>query len=416
MPYLPPSIGLRYVSGLRALPPSYWALQGNIQFTDYNYPQCAPPSGHGGFRQGQSSYRYGPALGTTSTPESIVSGLTFGRPESQNTTSLVGAKSQRESGGEPPHGEDIPDLFGIVEHLWAPLEWAETYYPAGPALPTKAQEVEVSLPSFRPVTFGIPLGDIEVPQPSHHYKGPNPGTQMMFINEPSPAPTPSSTSTAPSSSTSFWNRLPFNKQLPSNTTSPAAGSSVSGSSSFTQPKEILAKRKPPQALISPRTRRRKPNPQVMPRWQRILLEERDYPNWYDIPGVNKSFDLNGPSVGEAVPKPVGPYERPISTPPMEEPALRPCSTKKGLHGMCWGLLHTALASCMEKGCEETMVASAQAAWLYERESSYNAEEYGVWGLPMGSRPESSTSRSSVSNESFETSDEDAEEGGVRLDT
>jgi len=479
MPHPPPQTGFRYAPGFRALPPRYPAVQGNIQFPGYSYPQCAPPPECSGFRRQQKGYRYGPVPGTTSAPKPTAPELTFRRPGSQinsDHASWVGARPQREPGSKPPHGEDIPDVFGIVEHLWAPLEWAETYYPTGPAIPTITQEVEVFLPPFRPVTFGAPLSDVEDPQLSHHFRvqnpgtpnpgtpnlgtpnpgtpnpgtpslgtpnpgTPNPGTQMMFkhVSSPSMVSAINSMSTAPSSLTSFWNRVPLNKQPPSNITSPAAGSSASDSSNLTQPKEILVtKRKPPQTQTSPRTRRKLPtrSPQMIPRWQRLLLEERDYPSWYDIPGVNKSFNLNGPSVGEAVQadmKPVGPYERPIGTLPVGEPALRPRSSEKGLRGMCWGL-HTTLASFMERECEETMVASAQAAWLYEREPGYNAEEYGGWGLPMGSRPQSSASRSpatslaavygleagrsseenSPSNDSFESS-EDTEEGGVRLD-
>ena len=47
-----------------------------------------------------------------------------------------------------------------------------------------------------------------------------------------------------------------------------------------------------------------------------------------------------------------------------------------------GMLHTAMPSCIGPKYDEAIVASAQAAWLYERESGYNSEEYEVWGFPV----------------------------------
>ncbi|KAF8438706.1 hypothetical protein BGX38DRAFT_908159 [Terfezia claveryi] len=433
----------RYAPGHRTIPPGCQVVQGNIQFTGYDYPPCVPPPERGGFRRGQSRYRYGLVPERTSAPKHTVSGLTFPRPESQINSakaSWLGAQSQRESKSKPPHGGDIPDVFGIVEHLWAPLEWAETYYPTGPALPTKTQEVEVSLPPFRPVT----LGSAEEPQLRHHNTLQNRRTSNLLnlptkimsknVSNPSMASATSFTSTAPSSSTSFGSMVRLNEQLPSSITSPTAGTSVFDSGGLTHPKETLVtKHMLPQIPTRPRMRRKPParSPQMMPRWQGLLLEERDYPSWYDIPGVNTSFNLNGPSVGEAVQadmRPMGPYERPICTLYAGEPLLRPRTPKKELRRICCGLLHTAMASFMGREHDETMVASPQAAWLYERESGYNAEEYEV---SMGTQPQRSAGRSSASdldvvhglatggtseesspsNKSAEILSEDMEEGG-----
>ncbi|RPB21542.1 hypothetical protein L211DRAFT_889750 [Terfezia boudieri ATCC MYA-4762] len=443
MPHHP---SLRYapVPVLRTSPSGCQIVQGNIQFTGYNYPLCVTPSDQGGFRQRQSSYRYGLVPERTSAPEPTVSGLTFRRPESQinsDKASWLGAQSQRESERKPPHGGDIPDVFGIVEHLREPLEWAETYYPTGPVVPTKTQEVEFLLPPFRPVT----LGAAEGPQIHHHNRLQNPRasnlpTQIMSKNVSNPSMTSDTnfTSTAPSSSTSFWSMVRLNEQLPSSITSPTAGTSDSVSSGPTHPNEILVtKHMLPQIPTHLRVRKKTTalSPQMMPRWQRHLLEERDYPSWYDIPGVNKSFNLNGPSIGEAAQadmKPVDPYERPIGTLHAGESVLRPHTPKMELRRICWGMMHTALAGFMGRERDETMVASPQATWLYERESGYNAEEYEACGLPMGTQPQRRSSASdrevvhglatggtsvenSHSNESSEISSEDTEEGGVKLD-
>ena len=239
MPHPPQLTGLRYAPGLGTLPPGYQIVQGDIQYTGYSHSHCASPSGGCGFRQRQSNYRYGPIPETRFVPETTAPGLTFRRPECRSDISWVGARVQAESRDENTHGEDILDVFGVVEHLWAPLEWAGTYYPTGPALPTRAKEVEVSLPLFKPVTCGFPLGDVEDPQLSHiigsrtiYHVSPN---GQVVVTCPSPEKLPTCpqanrfqlsvpSHSVPSSSTTFWNRAPCNKQIqfPSNITNSAA--------------------------------------------------------------------------------------------------------------------------------------------------------------------------------------------------
>jgi len=306
MPNPSPQTCLRYNPEFRAPPPRYQAVHGNHIFPCYSSPQCASPTECSGFQRQQNRYRYGPVLVTTANAEPTAPApeLNFHRPGSQlnsDCASWERARPHREPRGKPPYGEDIPDVFGIVEHLWAPLEWAETYYPTGPVIPTKTN-VGVFLPPFRSVTRGAPLGDAKDPQLSHHFNIQNSETYMMFQKASSPRMTSdiTFTSTAPPSSTAFWKMAPLNTEFPSNITSPAAYSSASGSSILTWPKEIMVTNlKHPHTLTSRRTGMKVPtwSPQMIPRWQRLRLEERDYPSWYDIHGVNTYCRLNGPSVG-----------------------------------------------------------------------------------------------------------------------
>jgi len=120
MPQPPLPTGLRYpLCRLRALPSEYHVV---IPFTDYNCPQYPPRPGLSGCRRQQKRYGCGPG------PAPIETELTFSRCKPRLTSNPAYRLGTQGSADEPPHSEDISDVFGVVKHLRAPLEWAVTYY------------------------------------------------------------------------------------------------------------------------------------------------------------------------------------------------------------------------------------------------------------------------------------------------